>query len=109
MVFVHGYSCSSEYWWPQLEYFSKDHTVIAVDIAGHGKSGANRQEYSMDAFGNDVTSVIEHLDLEEVVLIGHSMGGPVIVKAANNLGVKTRLIVGVDTFYDLRRRNQWIR
>ena len=101
LVFVHGYSCSSEYWWPQLEYFSKDHTVIAVDIAGHGKSGVNRQEYSMDAFGNDVTSVIEHLDLEEVVLIGHSMGGPVIVKAANNLGFKTRLIVGVDTFHDL--------
>ena len=101
LVFVHGYSCSSEYWWPQLEYFSKDHTVIAVDIAGHGKSGVNRQEYSMDAFGNDVTSVIEHLDLEEVVLIGHSMGGPVIVKAANKLGVKTRLIVGVDTFHDL--------
>ena len=101
LVFVHGYSCSSEYWWPQLEYFSKDHTVIAIDIAGHGKSGLNRQEYSMDAFGNDVTSVIEHLDLEEVVLIGHSMGGPVIVKAANKLGVKTRLIVGVDTFHDL--------
>ncbi len=101
LVFIHGYSCSSEYWWPQLEYFSKDHTVIAVDIAGHGKSGLNRQEYSMDAFGNDVTSVIEHLDLEEVVLIGHSMGGPVIVKAANKLGVKTRLIVGVDTFHDL--------
>jgi pimeloyl-ACP methyl ester carboxylesterase len=75
--------------------------VIAIDIAGHGKSGVNRQEYSMDAFGNDVTSVIEHLDLEEVVLIGHSMGGPVVVKAANNLGVKTRLIVGVDTFHDL--------
>ncbi len=101
LVFVHGYSCSSEYWWPQLEYFSKDHTVIAIDIAGHGKSGLNRQEYSMDAFGNDVTSVIEHLDIEEVVLIGHSMGGPVIVKAANKLGVKTRLIVGVDTFHDL--------
>ena len=101
LVFVHGYSCSSEYWWPQLEYFSKDHTVIAIDIAGHGKSGLNRQEYSMDAFGNDVTSVIEHLDLEEVVLIGHSMGGPVIVKAAIKLGVKTRLIVGVDTFHDL--------
>ena len=84
-----------------MEYFSKDHTVIAIDIAGHGKSGLNRQEYSMDAFGNDVTSVIEHLDLEQVVLIGHSMGGPVIVKAANNLGVKTRLIVGVDTFHDL--------
>ena len=101
LVFVHGYSCSSEYWWPQLEYFSKDHTVIAIDIAGHGKSGLNRQEYSMDAFGNDVTSVIEHLDLEEVVLIGHSMGGPVVVKAAKNLGVKARLIVGVDTFHDL--------
>jgi len=101
LVFVHGYSCSSEYWWPQLEYFSKEHTVIAVDIAGHGKSGLNRKEYSMDSFGNDVSTVVEHLDLEEVVLIGHSMGGPIIVKAAKNLGLKTRLIIGVDTFHDL--------
>ena len=101
LVFVHGYSCSSEYWWPQLEYFSKDHTVIAVDLAGHGKSGLNRKEYTMDAFGDDVRSVIEHLELDEVILIGHSMGGPVVVKAANKLGSKTRLIIGVDTFQDL--------
>jgi len=100
-VFVHGYSCSSEYWWPQLEYFSKNYTTIAVDLAGHGKSGLNRKEYSMDAFGDDVKSVIEHLDLDQVVLIGHSMGGPVIVKAAGSLGAKSRLIIGVDTFHDL--------
>ena len=101
LVFVHGYSCSSEYWWPQLEYFSNNYTTIAVDLAGHGKSGSNRKEYSMEAFGDDVKSVIEHLDLDKVVLIGHSMGGPVIVKAASSLGMKTRLIIGVDTFHDL--------
>ncbi len=101
LVFVHGYSCSSEYWWPQLEYFSKNYTTIAIDLAGHGKSGLNRKEYSMEAFGDDVKSVIEHLDLDQVVLIGHSMGGPVIVKAARSLGMKTRLIIGVDTFHDL--------
>jgi len=101
LVFVHGYSCSSEYWWPQLEYFSKNYTTIAVDLAGHGKSGLNRKEYSMDAFGDDVKSVIEHLDLDQVVLIGHSMGGPVVVKAAGSLGAKSRLIIGVDTFHDL--------
>ena len=101
LVFVHGYSCSSEYWWPQLEYFSKKYTTIAIDLAGHGKSGLNRKEYSMDAFGDDVKSVIEHLDLDQVVLIGHSMGGPVIVKAAGSLGAKSRLIIGVDTFHDL--------
>ena len=33
LVFVHGYSCSSEYWWPQLEYFSNNYTTIAVDLA----------------------------------------------------------------------------
>ena len=100
-MFVHGYSCSSEYWWPQLEYFSKNYTTVAVDLAGHGESGLNRKEYSMEAFGDDVKSVIEHLDLNQVVLIGHSMGGPVIVKAARSLGTKTRLIIGVDTFHDL--------
>ena len=101
LVFVHGFSCSSKYWLAQLEYFSKEYTVVAIDLAGHGNSGDNRKTYSMDAFGKDVKSVVNHLDLEDVILIGHSMGGPVIVEAANELGDKVNLLIGVDTLHDI--------
>ena len=55
----------------------------------------------MDAFGKDVASVVNDLELEHVTLIGHSMGGPVIVEAANELGDKVDLLIGVDTMHDI--------
>ena len=101
LVFVHGFSCSSKYWLAQLQHFSKKHTVVAIDLAGHGGSGINRKAYNMDAFGKDVASVVNDLELEHVTLIGHSMGGPVIVEAANELGDKVDLLIGVDTMHDI--------
>jgi len=101
LVFVHGFSCSSKYWLAQLQHFSKEHTVVAVDLAGHGDSGINRKTYNMDAFGKDIKSVVNDLGLEHITLIGHSMGGPVIVEAANELGDKVDLLIGVDTLHDI--------
>ena len=101
LVFVHGFSCSSKYWLAQLQHFSKQHTVVAIDLAGHGDSGINREIYNMDAFGKDVVSVVNDLELEHVTLIGHSMGGPVIVEAANELDGIVDLLIGVDTLHDI--------
>jgi pimeloyl-ACP methyl ester carboxylesterase len=53
----------------------------------------------MAAFGADVAAVVNAVGAEKVVLVGHSMGGPVSVEAANLLGDKVIGIVGVDTFY----------
>jgi len=52
----------------------------------------------MAAFGQDVVAVVEHLRLEQVVLIGHSMGGPVIIEAARRLPTAVIGLVGVDTW-----------
>jgi pimeloyl-ACP methyl ester carboxylesterase len=58
----------------------------------------------MAAFGADVAAVVERLDLDDVVLIGHSMGGPVVVEAARLLGDRVIGVVGVDTFTDVSQR-----
>jgi pimeloyl-ACP methyl ester carboxylesterase len=86
LVFVHGWSCDRGYWSGQLAAFSDRHQVVAVDLAGHGESGGGRQTWTMAAFGDDVVAVVEQLGLGELVLIGHSMGGDVIVEAALRLG-----------------------
>jgi len=99
IVFVHCWTCNHEFWRPQIEYFSKKHKVVWLDLAGHGLSGSNRNEYTMAAFGKDVAAVVNKTESENVVLVGHSMGGPVIVEAAKFLGKKVIGIVGVDTFY----------
>lgn len=87
MVFVHGWSCDRTYWREQFRHFAKSHRVVAVDLGGHGESGAGRANWTMAAFGGDVCAVVDALGPRRVVLVGHSMGGPVILEAAQQLEV----------------------
>ena len=101
LVFVHGWSCDRSYWEGQLEPFSRDFRVVAVDLAGHGESGLGREGWTIESFGGDVAAVVEELALDQVILIGHSMGGDVIVEAARRLPGRVAGLVWVDTYSDL--------
>lgn len=94
IVFVHGWTCDSTYWDAQLPYFTQRYRVVAVDLAGHGASGLGRANYSMERFGRDVAAAAGEGPL---VLVGHSMGGPVILQAALQLGDQVVGLVAVDT------------
>ncbi len=96
VVFVHGWLCDRDYWKEQLDYFAQVHRVVALDLAGHGDSGLNRDEWTLPAFGEDVAAVINGLGLERVVLVGHSMGGPVIVETARIAPQEVIGLVAVD-------------
>jgi len=99
IVFVHCWTCSHDFWTPQLEHFAKQYQVVWVDLAGHGESDNRREQYTMQSFGQDVAAVVQKLGAKQVVLVGHSMGGPVALEAAKLLGDRIIGIVGVDTFY----------
>ncbi len=101
LVFVHGWSCDRRYWDGQLQPFSRQFMVVAIDLAGHGESGLGRETQTMGAFGGDVAAVVQKLGLERVVLIGHSMGGDVIVEAARRLPGRVAGLVWVDTYSQL--------
>jgi pimeloyl-ACP methyl ester carboxylesterase len=100
-VFVHGWSCDRSYWSDQLDYFGARQQVVTVDLAGHGESGTGRDAWTMHAFGRDVAAVVDRLELERLVLIGHSMGGDVITEAAAELSDRVLGIVWVDTWRTL--------
>nr|VFK23004.1 MAG: Pimeloyl-ACP methyl ester carboxylesterase [Candidatus Kentron sp. MB]VFK26599.1 MAG: Pimeloyl-ACP methyl ester carboxylesterase [Candidatus Kentron sp. MB]VFK74526.1 MAG: Pimeloyl-ACP methyl ester carboxylesterase [Candidatus Kentron sp. MB] len=99
IVFVHGWTCNHLFWKPQIEYFSKTHKVVWLDLAGHGFSDSKRRDYTVSAFGEDVAAVVRAAKGNNVILVGHSMGGPVSIEAANLLGEKILAIVGVDIFF----------
>jgi pimeloyl-ACP methyl ester carboxylesterase len=101
LVFVHGWSCDRTYWRHQIATFAGDNRVVAIDLAGHGESGVGRASWTIPAFGADVVAVVEALELRSIVLIGHSMGGDVIVDAALALGDRVDGIVLVDTYRQL--------
>jgi pimeloyl-ACP methyl ester carboxylesterase len=50
LVFVHGWCGEQGHWDEQIAAFSPNYTVVTIDIAGHGASGTNRTEWTMEAF-----------------------------------------------------------
>ena len=101
LVFVHGWSCDRGYWKGQLQPFSKRYTVLGVDLGGHGLSGDQRSSWTIQEFGSDVATVVEAARLDQVVLIGHSMGGDVIVEAARLLKNRVLGLIWVDVYKKL--------
>jgi pimeloyl-ACP methyl ester carboxylesterase len=98
LVFIHGWSCDSNYWREQVPAFKESYTVVTVDLAGHGGTGANRSDWSMARFGQDVATAVAAVPNEKLILVGHSMGGPVAIEAARLLDERVIGIIGVDTF-----------
>ena len=99
IVFVHGWLGDHTVWQYQMAHFSGKHQVVWLDLAGHGASQANRQRFTIEAFAQDVAAVVKAVDGKKVILVGHSMGGPVVIEAAKLLGEKVVGLVGVDAFY----------
>jgi pimeloyl-ACP methyl ester carboxylesterase len=101
LIFVHGWSCDLMYWENQVPEFAKEFQVVTIDLGGHGKSGIDRKNWTIEAYGQDVAAVVNQLELEKVILIGHSMGGFVNIEAGKLLGDKVIGLIGVDTYQDI--------
>jgi pimeloyl-ACP methyl ester carboxylesterase len=97
VVLIHGWSCDGNYWNEQLATLKAKYTTVTVDLAGHGASGANRTDWSMGNFGEDVAAVVRQIQNRKVVLVGHSMGAPVALEAARRIGDRVVGIIAVDS------------
>jgi pimeloyl-ACP methyl ester carboxylesterase len=107
LIFVHGWCCDRRVWSRQADHLAARYRVVCLDLAGHGESGKEREKFTIPAFARDVIAVVNHLGLDRVVLIGHSMSGGVIVEAARHLGSGVIGLVGVDTLWDVdKERSQ---
>lgn len=104
LLFVHCWCCDSTYWREQIPVFSQKYRVIAVDLAGHGKSALTRQNYTIENYARDVEAVASQLNLKNVILLGHSMGGPVSVFAAALMPERVIAVVGVDTLGNVEEK-----
>lgn len=104
LVFVHGWCADKNYWSRQIPSFRVYYRVVTLDLAGHGRSGTGRNEWTMAAFARDVAAVVEKLDLANVILIGHAMGGNVILEAARLMPERVIGLIGADTFSDIYLR-----
>jgi len=103
IVFVHGWTCDSSSWTGQVAPFSEDYRVITLDLPGHGRSESPQDgQLSMDLFARAVEAVRAEAGAERIVLVGHSMGAPVIRQYAHLYPQRVAGLVAVDGPLDLR-------
>ena len=76
IVFSHGWPLSSDDWDNQMLFFlAQGYRVIAADRRGHGRSSQVADGHDADHYADDLLAVVEHLDLHDVIHVGHSTGG----------------------------------
>jgi pimeloyl-ACP methyl ester carboxylesterase len=98
VVLIHGWCCDHRHMAPLAQHFAQaGHTVLALDLRGHGGSDKPQQAYPIGAFADDVAWCCHALGLERPVLIGHSMGGIVAYELAEREPLLPGAIVMLDS------------
>lgn len=100
VLLIHGWTCDSTFWDAQVDALAARYRVITLDLAGHGFSGAPQRDWTMAQFADDVARVADAARAKRIVLVGHSMGGPVAIEAAKRLKGRVVGVIGVDTLRD---------
>lgn len=97
VVFVHGWTCDESSWRDQVPYFEKNYRVITLDLPGHGKSGSPASgPLTMELFAKSIEAVRVEVKAGKIVLVGHSMGTPVIREYARLYPSNVAAMVPVD-------------
>lgn len=83
IVLIHGLFSNIAFWWSHIApLLAQSHRVTALDLRGHGLSGMTERGYRAVDLAEDVVALLEHLDLSEVHLVGHSYGGAIALATA---------------------------
>ena len=84
--------------------FASRYRIVTVDLPGHGDSGHERAHWSVLGLAQDIVTVADELHLKRIILIGHSMGGPVSLEAAHRMPGRVIGVVLVDTLHNVDDR-----
>lgn len=79
IFFIHGWLCSSRFWRRNMAGLENHFRVIAMDLRGHGRSSKTLQGHTVDQYARDLHALLVHLQLQRVILLGWSLGGPTVL------------------------------
>lgn len=94
LVLIHGWTCDRTFWDAQVPALAAHYRVVALDLPGHGVSAGG--DNSMKHYARAVNAVMEREKIARAVLVGHSMGGAVMLEFARLYPKKLLGIVAVD-------------
>ena len=79
ILLVHGWLCSSKFWQKNVPELSSELRVVTLDLRGHGNSAKTLAGHTIAQYARDVRQLIECLKLQDITLLGWSLGGPVVL------------------------------
>ena len=82
MLLVHGIAGSSGTWARVMPDLAEHHTVVALDLLGHGASAKPRGDYSLGAYASGIRDLMVALGHDSATVVGHSLGGGVAMQLA---------------------------
>jgi non-heme chloroperoxidase len=89
VIFSHGWPLDADAWDAQMLFLlQKGYRVIAHDRRGHGRSGQSAGGNDMNTYADDLSAVLEALDVTEAILVGHSTGGGEVARYIGRHGAK---------------------
>lgn len=97
VILVHGWTGDSSMWSAQVPVLAEKYRIVTLDLPGHGQSGSPADgKFSMDLFARAVEAVRRAAKVKKAVLVGHSMGTPVVRQYARLYPKRTAALVLVD-------------
>ncbi len=84
VLFLHGTGCDSLDWVDVIEGLPRNLRCIAIDFRGHGQSAVPTQPFTLADLADDVGHLIDYLELQRLVIVGHSLGGMVAMEVAKH-------------------------
>lgn len=97
IVFLHGATAGLRYFEPQLTALSGEYRPIGIDFRGHGRSEKTELGHTIKHYATDIQTFLEQLDLDDVILVGWSMGAIVSWEYIHQFGShQIRALVDVD-------------
>ena len=104
-VFIHGFGGQAAQWQYQLQKFSLENRVIALDLRGHGLSNAPASGYEMDQILTDLETTLTLLKVKgKFVLVGHSFGGAIVTEYALRHPDRIERLIMIATAGEFRLR-----
>ncbi|MGE3807181.1 MAG: alpha/beta fold hydrolase, partial [Gemmataceae bacterium] len=93
ILFIHGLGGTSNVWHAQRVGLSRYYKVIAYDLTGSGLSDKSKKEYSIATWADEAAGLLDHLKIEQAVIVGHSMATVIAQHFAAKHPQKTAALV----------------
>lgn len=104
LILMHTIRTQIEFFSEMIPFYAQNHTVYAVDLPGHGQSSINRKiNYDEPYLRKSMIDLINILGLENITLVGESIGATLSLTIAANIPLKIKQVIAVNT-YDYETR-----